>query len=270
MSALTEGSESQLVEYGDCINAIICSASTPQCYFNHCPNCPGIEVLRDLVTEVMENSGIDEIRYKQWVSTPRTTLETTIKSAFEFVDDFCEKIQSLLPHSFVAKKQSAFLRHRKDSLQENEFVVICDFAENYAFVVQNAASGFHWNNDQATIYTVVIYYKIDKQLTHKSLVIVSDCLSHDAIAVHLYSEITIDWINFLSSNAKKIYFFSDGALQQYKNYKNFVNLSKYEQAYKVKVEWNFFATTHGKGPCDGLGGTVKRMAARASLQLPPD
>lgn len=28
----------------------------------------------------------------------------------------------------------------------------------------------------------------------------------------------------------------------------------------------FFATSHGKGPCDGIGGTVKRLARRASLQ----
>ena len=34
--------------------------------------------------------------------------------------------------------------------------------------------------------------------------------------------------------------------------------------------WNFFATSHGKSPCDGLGGTVKRLAAKASLQRPVD
>ena len=27
----------------------------------------------------------------------------------------------------------------------------------------------------------------------------------------------------------------------------------------------FFATFHGKGPCDRLGGTVKRLAAKSSL-----
>ena len=32
--------------------------------------------------------------------------------------------------------------------------------------------------------------------------------------------------------------------------------------------WNFFATSHGKSACDGIGGTVKRLAARASLQRP--
>jgi len=33
----------------------------------------------------------------------------------------------------------------------------------------------------------------------------------------------------------------------------------------VAAEWHFSATSHGKGACDGVGGTVKRFAARASL-----
>jgi len=28
----------------------------------------------------------------------------------------------------------------------------------------------------------------------------------------------------------------------------------------------FFATSHGKNACDGVGGTMKRLAAKASLQ----
>ena len=31
---------------------------------------------------------------------------------------------------------------------------------------------------------------------------------------------------------------------------------------------DIFATSHGKSPCDGIGGTVKRLTARASLQRP--
>ena len=30
----------------------------------------------------------------------------------------------------------------------------------------------------------------------------------------------------------------------------------------------FFATSHGKNACDGVGGTIKRRAAYASLQRP--
>ena len=34
----------------------------------------------------------------------------------------------------------------------------------------------------------------------------------------------------------------------------------------MKAEWHFFATSHGKNACDGVGGTIKRLAASASLQ----
>ena len=64
-------------------------------------------------------------------------------------------------------------------------------------------------------------------------------------------------------------YFSDGASSHYKNCKNFANLCHYESDFNgIKAEWHFFATSHGKGPCDGVGGTVKRSAARASLQKP--
>lgn len=70
------------------------------------------------------------------------------------------------------------------------------------------------------------------------------------------------------SNIAKIYFFSDGAGSQYKNRFNFFNLCKMQTEFDVKMEWHFFGTSHGKGPCDAIGGTFKRMATAASLQRP--
>lgn len=46
------------------------------------------------------------------------------------------------------------------------------------------------------------------------------------------------------------------------------NVAHHEMDFGLKAEWHFFATSHGKGPSDGLGGTIKREAARASLILP--
>ena len=57
-------------------------------------------------------------------------------------------------------------------------------------------------------------------------------------------------------------------MSQYKKRKNFVNLCCHEQDLGIPAEWHFLATTHGKGPCDGVGGMVKRLAARASLLRP--
>ena len=64
----------------------------------------------------------------------------------------------------------------------------------------------------------------------------------------------------------KIFYFTDGCAAQYKNCKNFLNLTFHRQDFKMDAEWHFFASSHGKGPCDGIGGTLKRLATRASLQ----
>ena len=67
---------------------------------------------------------------------------------------------------------------------------------------------------------------------------------------------------------KKTIYFSDGAASQYKSRKNFINLCLHKDDFGISAEWNFYATSHGKGACEGVGGSVKRLAARASLQKP--
>jgi hypothetical protein len=51
-----------------------------------------------------------------------------------------------------------------------------------------------------------------------------------------------------------------------KNRNNFVNLCHHNPDIGINAEWHFFATSHGKGLCDGVGGMTKRLAARSSLQ----
>lgn len=267
LKALTQNSTISLCDYIECMNLVICPNPSEYCYFDGCEECPGIDKLQVLLSKVFDENDIEQIKYKYWVFKPRSSLETVIKTSDEFVDDFCRNIKTLLPHSFVAKQQASYLKELKETLQHGEFITVCDYAENYAFVVQSAAPGFHWINNQATIYPVVVYYKDGEILTHKSLVIISDCMEHDSIGVYTFSKIIIDFIKSLQSNPSKIYYFSDGAPQQLKNYKHLINLYYHIEDYGIDAMWNYFATAHGKRPCDRVGGTVKRMAARASLQL---
>lgn len=44
------------------------------------------------------------------------------------------------------------------------------------------------------------------------------------------------------------------------------NLCHMYKDFGLNAEWNFFATCHGKGPCDALRGVLKRNASKASLQ----
>ena len=66
----------------------------------------------------------------------------------------------------------------------------------------------------------------------------------------------------------KVHYFSDVFAGQHKNFKNFLDLCLHDIDVGVKCELNFFATSHGKSPCDGIGGTVKWLVTRAGLQEP--
>ena len=74
--------------------------------------------------------------------------------------------------------------------------------------------------------------------------------------------------NTLDFEIKKVIYFSDGCGAQYKNHKNFSNLCNHENDFQIPAEWHFFATSHGKGPYDGIGGTIKREASYYSLKQP--
>ena len=68
----------------------------------------------------------------------------------------------------------------------------------------------------------------------------------------------------------KIFYFSDGCAEQYKNCKNFINLCHHQQDFSMDAEWILFATSHGIPPCDGVGGFVKRYVVKCSLQTKHD
>ena len=121
-----------LKEYTHCLAKIICNPPQPDCYFQTCNSCPEISSLKEHLHELMDSNMIETVQYKQWISTDRSTLETITNSADEFVESFCEKLKTLLTHSFIAKQQSAFHMEVKSSLQSGVFQVIADFAENYS------------------------------------------------------------------------------------------------------------------------------------------
>ena len=146
-----------------------------------------------------------------------------------------------------------------------------DFAENFSFIVQDEIQGYHWNKQQCNLHPVVLYYcKENKSdLVSTSICFISDDLKRD---VNFVYKVMKDKFKYIHDNITEAlsqeHYFSDGCAGQYKNCKNFWNLCLHSSDFRVKCEWNFFATSHGKSPFDGIGGTVKRFVTRAILQQP--
>lgn len=224
----------------------------------------------DSETEASDDEGGDQeeeiIHFRQWVSTDRCEFKHFAKPVSEFVIDFAGKLEKLVTHSFIATEQTTFLKNLKEIIKIGEFIICGDFSENFSFVLQNEAQGYYWARKQATIHPFLIYYKNQKnELQHLNYVIISDCLKHDSVAVYLFITKLIKFVESKFKLITKLFYFTDGCAAQYKNRKNFANVYFHKVDFGYDCEWHFHATAHGKGPCDGLGGTLKRSATRASL-----
>ena len=144
-----------------------------------------------------------------------------------------------------------------------------DFSENYSCIIQQEAQGYHWNRASCSLYPLVVYTKGEspEQPTVTNLCILSDDSEHDTVFVHESQRIVIKYLHDHSPLITSILYFSDGCAGQYKNCKHFYNVCHHQEDFNLRAPWAFFATSHGKSPCDGIGGTVKRLAVKASLQI---
>ena len=95
-------------------------------------------------------------------------------------------------------------------------------------------------------------------------------MEHDTPFVYQVQSEVVQYLKKELPHVIDIEYFSDGCAGQYKNFKNILNLCHHVTDFGITARWSFFATSHGKSPCDGIGGTVKRLVARASLQRPLD
>ena len=235
----------------------------------NCEPCPGYTALEAYVRDKFTELEIDdEIRYSQWESVDRTILKTHTSDVDDFIELLVYSVDNLTTHSFVAKSQAQYLKKRKEELNESECIIILDFAENYHYDVQDEIQGYHWNKDQCTLHPAVVYYREGEELNHISLCILSDDLEHDTSFVHELQRRVMLFIKEKFPLITNVLYFSDGCSGQYKSFKASLNLCHHQIYFGIDAEWGFFATSHGKSPCDGVGGTVKRKVLRASHQRP--
>ena len=256
--------------YKDLMKKVVCDVESRVCMMHRCESCPGSEGLEKFLDNELKHLDMDsELHYCQWQTTDRASLETLTTTYGEYKELLIEKINELTRHSYLAKAQAKYIKAKKEGLEKNEVIILGDFAENYQFLIQDEIQSFHWSKEYCTLHPLVIYYKDDDGiLQHHSLCFISDDNTHDTCFVHQIQTITMNFIKERIPGIDKVYYVSDGCGGQYKNYKKFLNLCFHQEDFGVAAEWVFFATSHGKSPCDGIGGSVKRHAAKRSLQRP--
>lgn len=98
--SITADSERPLKNYKDCLDCMVCHEKTSKCFLSLCDRCPGVTNVIEQLEESFEQKYIENITYKQWVTTERTSLQTLISSADEFVEVLSNGLCKLLIQSF--------------------------------------------------------------------------------------------------------------------------------------------------------------------------
>lgn len=230
----------------ECLATTVCELGNEECMLDRCAKCPGTASIDDLLrsSPVLDLEQTDSVHVQQWINGVRCQLQTIVLTPDEFREKFLDMLKELKAHHFVSKQQARHLRELKGSIRTHEAIVLIDFAENYSFLVQDAPQSYHWVNTQASVHPVVIYFRTQEANAQETCVecisFISDSLEHDTVAVSVFQSEVIKILNQDHPPISKIHYFSDGAVSQYKNKKNFTNLFQHEKNYGISAGWNFF------------------------------
>jgi hypothetical protein len=253
----------------DLAKKLLCNNPNDDCFMGFCDLCPKQEQVETLFDDLEE-----EVEFNQWKATDATTLETLKESKEDFRNRFTAYIPKILEHHRINIRQKAYIDALKKQtiLDRKSVCVTVDFGQNYSFIVQDAVQGVHWNNQQCTVHPFVVnFFKNGSEvLDYKTYFAISDILDHDANSFHILRERFIEMLKAdcvqWGIGLEKIYYVSDGAASQYKNFKNFVNLHLHKRKFGVDAEWHFTATSHGKSSCDAMVAVAKRSTRLESLK----
>ncbi|XP_077976176.1 uncharacterized protein LOC144432038 [Styela clava] len=243
------------------VNTFVCASPNLECWKNVCMRCKdgaGFKMSWGAVLEGFEN------KFVSWYVWENSVSDSRLKKVQEEgdVNDLLEHVYQMLPqfleHSYIKRQQSMRYKLDRDntlstsaSYSNSEALIQIDFAENYTCVNQDEIQSAHWQQQQISIFTAAAWYGGKNH----SMAVVSDYLCHSKEAViPILSKI----LSTLPSFIKSVKIWSDGPSSQFKNKYILASLPALESVHNISISWNFFATSHGKGPVDGIGGSVKR------------
>ena len=139
----------------------------------------------------------------------------------------------------------------KDGLDDADVLLHFDFSENFSCSHQESLQSAYWCQSQ------VYFHSGSLQQRRRSRDARTDLTDPTNTTIVVYIEYLL---NIYAVHCSNILLWSEGPNSQFKNrlMARFMEMS--EEKHASNISWNFFATSHGKGAVDGVGGVLKRRA----------
>lgn len=243
----------------------LCKPPTETCWQSNCENCKS--KLQLTMKQLLESECdvTTDVNWTVWKEFEDGRLRKVIEDGE--VEDLIAYINSIstqfLGHVYTKREQAKSYQDDRnvtlsEAHQRNVALVQVDFAENYTCFAQEEVQSYHWRQPQVSIFTCSICYH-GKQ---RPYAIVSDNSDHTKDTIVVYMSKILDLI---PEYVTEIRVWSDGPSSQFKNKYIAASIKTLQDKFNKNIIWNYFATSHGKGPVDGIGGSVKRQVRQAVL-----
>lgn len=230
---------------------ILCDPSlNSKCWRNECDACSDgkkIEFSMDLSTVCV---------WKEWEKNSENKLRlVNHETSFgELKEKLIDSINVMMHHVNLKRIQAN--EFQKDKLNENVRILQIDFAMSFGCEYQNEIQSALWSRTSVLLFTAASFYKGKCQ----TYLICSDSSSKDKDTVLVFLNVLFDLLNKENEDLPSAeIIWSDGPASEFKNRYMVKLTTMLSEKYKTPFFWKYFATSHGKGVIDGVGGNIKRL-----------
>ena len=262
------------VDVHNLVDLIICDRASRECMMHHCSNYPGTNLLHALLLEKLDNDedNIEDdesqqtITFKQWSTTDRVELVIRTEPVWDHIDLMALHLNKSTEHSNTTTAQSNYLKSLKETLPENDNIVLGDFAFWIIPFLCKTKFKVHIGTTKNAPFILLSFTTASQVKLNPTLYALSLTIWCTMLILWTWSlkkQLLSSRISFYASCPRFTIFVQDNK----RIVKTFLTCY-HEYDFGVSCLWSFFAKSHGKSPCDGICSTLKWLAARASLQWP--
>jgi len=116
-------------------------------------------------------------------------------------------------------------------------------------------SSHHTGTKDRSFYTHVLWFT-DQIISD---VVISDYMAHNKMSPVIFTGVILAK---LPEDVIEVTIWTNGPASQFKNKYVIAAMKEWScNSHDVKLVWNFFVTSHGKGQVDSVGGTQQHIAA---------
>ena len=98
-------------------------------------------------------------------------------------------------------------------------------------------------------------------MSQSYVAVCSDSKTHNAGAIYTFIGRLVAILKRLEPHLAHIHFISNSLALQYRNKTMVQVVHRFQECFGPTASWTWLESGHGKGPCDGVGGGVKRKVS---------